>query len=218
MNFLDSLPAMNLDGIKPMFPAALVPDKDKPRQLGEDRKTIRRRDRAVMLDARRLQNAIEHIGRLPAENESFHLITEKRYSMMHIIPATLHLGEPATIAYLGIVTLSFSQANLQDLLTLLDAGQIEKVDFAYSCYFKSNNKADCQRLAEELTARGHRVYSGLIHAKILLIELTDGRAYSVESSANLCSCASVENITMIHDRELFAFHSGWICELMENRK
>ena len=45
MNFLDSLPTMNLDGIKPMFPAAPVADKDKPRQLGEDRKTIRRRDK-----------------------------------------------------------------------------------------------------------------------------------------------------------------------------
>lgn len=151
MDFLDSLPAMDLNGVPSMFPAAPVADKDKPRQLAEDRKTIRRRDRAVMLDARRLANAIEHIGRLPAEGESFHLVTEKRYSMMHAIPAALHLGAPATIAYLAVVTLSFSQANLTDLLTLLDSGQVAKVDFAYSCYFKSNNKADCQRLADELT-------------------------------------------------------------------
>ena len=218
MNFLDSLPTLDLDGIKPMFPAAAVADKDKPRQLGEDRKTIRRRDKAVMLDARRLQNAIEHIGRLPAEGESFHMVTEKRYSMMHVIPATLHYAEPTTIAYLAIVTLSFSQANLHDLLTLLDGGQIGKVDFLYSCYFKSNNKADCQRLADELTARGHRVFSGLIHAKILLIELTDGRSFIVESSANLRSCASVEQIAIFHDRGLFDFHRGWIGEVLEGRK
>ncbi len=217
MNFLDTLPAMNLDGIKPMFPAAPVADTDKPRQL-EDRKMIRRRDKAVMLDARRLANAIEHIGRLPAEGESFHLITEKRYSMMHVIPAVLHLAEPATIRYLAVVTLSFSQPNMLDLLAMLDSGQIGAVDFAYSCYFKSNEKENCQRLTHELTSRGHRVFSGLIHAKILLIELTDGRAYSVESSANRRSCASIEQITMTHDRALFDFHRGWITNILEAKK
>jgi hypothetical protein len=218
MNFLDNLPTMDLDGIKPMFPAAPVADKDKPRQLNADRKMIRRADKAVMLDARRLANAIEHIGRLPAEAEAFHLITEKRYSMMHVIPAVLHLAAPATIRYLAVVTLSFSQPNMLDLLAMLDSGQIGSVDFAYSCYFKSNEKQNCQRLTDELTSRGQRVFSGLIHAKILAIELTDGRAYSVESSANLRSCASIEQITLTHDRALFDFHRQWISEIMETKK
>ena len=218
MNFLDSLPTMDLDGIKPLFPAEAVADKDKPRQLNADRKMIRRADKAVMLDARRLANAIEHIGALPSKGQSYHLITEKKYSMMHIIPATLHLAEPARIAYLGIVTLSFSQANLQDLLTLLDAGQIEKVDFAYSCYFKSNNKVDCQRLVDELTSRGHRVFSGLIHAKILLLLLSDGRRFVVESSANLRSCSSIEQLAIFHDGRLFDFHREWITNIMEAKK
>ena len=60
--------------------------------------------------------------------------------MMHVIPAVLHLAEPATIRYLAVVTLSFSQPNMLDLLAMLDSGQIGKVDFAYSCYFKSNEQ------------------------------------------------------------------------------
>ena len=210
------LPELPLDALQPVF--APSGDKDKPRQLSEDRKLIRRTDRAVVLDARRLANALEHIGRLPEAGEAYHLVTEKAYSMMHVIPTTLQLAEPATIAYLAIVTLSFSQANMIDLLGMLDSGQIDKVDFLFSIYFKSNEKENCQRLAQELTTRGQRVFSGLIHAKLLLIELTDGRAFTVESSANLRSCASVEQITIFHDRSLFDFHRGWIGEILEGRK
>ena len=51
---------------------------------------------------------------------------------------------------------------------MLDRGQIAKVDFLFSVYFKSNEKEICQRLAIELTARGHRVVAILTHAKIML--------------------------------------------------
>jgi len=111
------------------FSRPTVADKDKARQLSEDRRHVRRTDKAVMLDARRLANAIEHIGRLPEPGEAFHMVCEKKYSMMHVVPATLHLAEPVTIRYLAVVTLSFSSANMIDLLAMLDAGQIEKVDF-----------------------------------------------------------------------------------------
>ena len=109
--------------------------------------------------------------------------------MMHVIPATLHLAAPATIRYLAIVTLSFSQPNMVDLLAMLDSGQIASLDFLYSVYFRSNNREACEGLTSELGRRGHRVYAGLIHAKILLIETTDGRHFVVEASANLRSCA-----------------------------
>lgn len=166
----------------------------------------------------RLANAIEHIGRLPAKNETFHLVTEKAYSMMHIIPTALHLAAPATIRYLAVVTLSFSRSNMVDLLAMLDSGEVQTVDFLYSIYFKSNNRDACEQLADGLRARGQRVYSGLIHAKILLMEMSDGRAFTVESSANLRSCASVEQITLFHDASLLEFHRGWIGEVLEGQR
>ncbi len=216
-DWTESLPTLDLAAI-PSFFGQTTDDADRGRQIKEDRKLVRRTDKAVMLDARRLQNAIEHIGRLPDEGESFHLITEKRYSMMHIIPATLQLAAPATIRHLSIVTLSFSQPNMVDLLVLLDGGQIESLDFLYSVYFRSNNRDACQQLADALTTRGHRVYAGLIHAKLLLIQTTDDQHFVVESSANLRSCASVEQIAMFHDRQLFDFHREWMQELLCNPK
>ena len=207
------LPALDLDALQPVF--APSGDAEKARQLSEDRKMIRRTDKAVMLDARRLANAIEHIGRLPDRGEAFHLITEKRYSMAHVIPAVLHYAAPATIGRLAVVTLSFSRANMVDLLAMMDAGQIGSVDFLYSVYFRSNNRDACHQLADALSARGQRVFAGLIHAKLLLIETTDGSAYTVESSANLRSCASVEQVTVFHDRALHDFHRAWIGEILE---
>lgn len=210
------LPEMNLDALQPVFPPS--GDADKARQLSEDRKLVRRSDKAIVLDARRLANCITFLGRLPAKNESFHCITEKNFAMCHVVPATLKLAAPATLKYLGISTLSFSQANMVDLLTMLDRGQIGTIDMAYSVYFKSNEKENCTRLAHELTAQNCRVFSGLVHSKILLLELSDGRQFSVESSANLRSCASIENLSMFSDPTLFAFHREWLDSLFTEAK
>ena len=54
----------------------------------------------------------------------------------------------------------------------------------------------------------------LTHAKVLLIELTDGRSFTVESSANLRSCSSIEQITMTQDAALTTFHRTWIDEIL----
>jgi hypothetical protein len=190
-------------------------EADAGRKWVGDRKHVRRTDRAVMLDARRLQDAIEHIGRLPEPGEALHMVTAKRYSLWHVIQATLQLAAPAHIAYLGIATLGFSKQNLDELLAAIDAGYIGKVDFLFSVYFKSNERESCERLAHELTTRGHRVVACLTHAKVLLMQLSDGRAFVVESSANLRSCSSIEQIMLTQDRELFQFHRQWINELME---
>jgi hypothetical protein len=216
-SWTDTLKTLPLDGLRSVF-APAVADVDRPRQLDGDRKLVRR-SKAVTLDGRRLQNCIQTFGRLPTEAESIHVVSEKRFSMMHLIPTVLTLAAPATIAYLGICTLSFSLGNLADLLSLLDAGQVRACDFCYSIYFRSNNKAQCQRLAEELGTRaGCRIFSGLIHAKILLLELSDGRSYVVESSANLRSCSSIEQFCLTHDGELLRFHRTWLDSLFTRAK
>ena len=214
-DILDNLKSLDLDAIRPVFPELIGEEKDAGREWVGDRRHVRRTDRTVLLDARRLQNALDHIGRLPEPGEAFHLVTAKRYSLWHVIEAVLELAAPATIAYLGIATLGFSKANLDDLLHAIDAGQIGKVDFLYSVYFKSNERESCERLAHELTIRGHRVVACLQHSKILLMQLSDGRDFTAESSANLRSCGSIEQIMLTHNRDLLDFHKAWINEIME---
>lgn len=217
-NWADSLPELDMTAIRPLFDQLAGHEVDAARQPCSDRRMMRRADKRVMLNARRLQNAIEHIGRLPEPGEAYHLVTAKQYSLWHIVKATLQLAAPAKIGRLTVATLGFSKQNLEELLQLLDSGDIGEVAFLFSVYFKSNEKEICQRLAHELTARGQRVVAMLTHAKILLIELTDGRGYVVESSANLRSCSSIEQITMMHDADLLQFHRAWITEVLEAKK
>jgi hypothetical protein len=209
----NNLKSLDLDRLQSVFGSPV--QVDASRQLLEDHKHVRRTDKAVLLDGRRLQNCLTHIGVLPDEHEAFHLVTAKRYSLWHVVKAMLHLADPVTIGYLGIATLGFSKQNLDELLGELDAGRIGKVDFLYSVYFKSNERESCERLTHELTIRGQRVLAMLTHAKVVLMQLTDGRGFVVESSANLRSCSSIEQIMLTHDADLFAFHRGWINELME---
>ena len=210
---------MDLDGIKPVFDQLAGHEKDAARELhGGDRRHVRRTDRMVMLDARRLANAVEHIGRLPEPGEAFHLVTAKQYSLWHVIKAALQLAAPAKISRLTVATLGFSRQNLEELLAALDAGDIGQVDFLFSVYFKSNEKEICERLAHELTTRGQRVVAMLTHAKVLLMETTDGRAFVVESSANLRSCSSIEQIMVTNDAALLRFHREWIESLFTNPK
>ena len=105
-----------------------------------DRRQVRRSERGGLLNGRRLQDALTHIGHLPARGESYHLVTAKRYSLWHIIRATLTLIAPATIDRLTVATLGFSRQNLEELLDLLDRGRIGKVDFLFSVYFKSGRR------------------------------------------------------------------------------
>jgi hypothetical protein len=213
-----ALPSLDLDAIRPVFNELAGHENDAARPWVGDRRHVRRTDKAVLLDARRLADALEHIGRLPEPGEAFHLVTAKRYSLWHIVRATLKLAEPATIDRLTVATLGFSRQNLEELLDLLDRRQIGKVDFLFSVYFKSGQREICQRLAHELTTRGHRVVACLTHAKILLIKLSDGRAFVAESSANLRSCSSIENITLFHDAELLRFHANWFNSVLSQER
>lgn len=56
-----------------------------------------------------------------------------------------HTITPAIIRYAAICTLGFSKENISHLLELLDSGQIEKLDFLFSIYFRSNERESCER-------------------------------------------------------------------------
>jgi hypothetical protein len=212
--FADGLSTIDLQALRPVFDELAGHENDAARGWAGDRRHVRRTAKRVMLDARQLADAIDHVGRLPEAGEAFHLVTAKRYSLWHIVRATLALAAPSTIAYLTVATLGFSRRNLEELTELLDSGQIGKVDFLFSVYFKSGQKEICQRLAHELTTRGQRVVAMLTHAKVVLMELTDGRKFVVESSANLRSCSSIEQIMFSADTALCDFHHSWIDQVL----
>jgi hypothetical protein len=214
-DWTESLAAIDMDAIKPVFNELAGHEQDAARELAGDRRHLRTAARRTMIDARRVANAVEHVGRLPDPGESIHLVTSGGYSLFHHLPAVLELAAPATIRYLGIATLGFSRENLERLIELLDAGQVGRLDFLYSVYFRSNEKEICERLTHELGRRGHRVLSMRTHCKMLLIETTAGGNYVVESSANLRSCKNIENAVFTNDVALLEFHRRWLNQIFE---
>jgi hypothetical protein len=191
------------------------------------------RDARVQLDAEHLHtrtarrkylhmlgvaNAAKHLKRLPKRGETHHCIMRGNYNGWDLVPAVLRLAEGARIAELNICTLGFNQQNATELVELLDDGRVGRCTFICSVYYRSmkDGQPVYDALAEALTARGHRIAAIRCHAKILLMELTDGRCITVESSANLRSCRNIEQFTMTHDRELLhLFHRQWMREILD---
>jgi hypothetical protein len=209
------LKTLDPDGLQRVFgELAGEHQQDARRELAGDRAFRRTPAKRTFIDARQVSNCVAHIGRLPAPGETIHLVCSGGYSLFHHIEAALELAAPTKIKYMAVATLGFSKDNLERLIAMLDAGQVGKLDFLFSVYFRSNEREICERLAHELTTRGQRVLSMRTHAKLLLIELGVGRdCYVIESSANLRSCKNVEQSTFTNDRSLLAFHRGWIDSL-----
>ena len=210
----NSLATIDVAEMAQVFDPLAGCEQDARKTLSADRRHVCRPTRRTMLDLRGAQNALEHIRQLPKPGESIHLVTAGGYSLWHLIGAVLALSIPATLSFLGIATLGFSRSNVEDLLQMFEAGQVEQVDFIFSVYFKSVEKEACQRLMAELTSRGHRVTALRTHAKMLLMETTAGACYVVESSANLRSCHNIEQTAMTEDAGLLAFHREWFNELL----
>ncbi len=213
-DWMQALPMMDPAELRPVFDPLAGLEVDAARELVEDRKHVRRSDKRILLDGRRLQNCILHIGTLPQCGQAYHMVTSKKYSLFHVVEAVLHLASPERIEHLVIATLRFSRDNLERLLALLDTGQIGTVDFLFSVFHKSLEKEICGRLTAELPRRKQRCVACLTHAKVLLLKLSDGRCFVCESSANLRSCSSIEQLMLTQDQELFDFHFHWIDELM----
>lgn len=217
-NWAEELPTMDLEGLRPVFDELAGLDKDVNREFGPARRHVTRTDRQVLKDARQLTNAIADIGDLPQPGQVVHLMTAKRFALFNVIEAVLAIRAPAKIKYLAIATLGFSTANVEALAAMLDDKRVERLDFVFSVFFKSLEKANCERLTVELGKRGARIIALLQHSKILIIQI-DGQNYVVESSANLRSCASLEQSAIYNDSALAKFHRSWIDSLFaEPRK
>lgn len=213
----DSLPSFDVDSCRPVFDELQGLEKDAGRKFGATRRHAHLAQKAIMRDARKCQNAIRDIGDLPKRGEVVHLLTAKRFALFNVIEAVLHFRSPATIRYLAICTLGFSTANVEALAAMLDNNQVEQLDFVFSVFFKSLEKANCERLTVELGRRKARIIALLQHAKILVIEI-DGQSYVVESSANLRSCASLEQLAIFNDEALANWHKAWIDGLFREQK
>lgn len=174
----------------------------------------RKAARRLVLDCRRERNAIEQLLTLPAESESLHFIVDGRFEPCDLIPAIRRLSHPATIARLDISTLGFNTDNVATIARGMDQQKIGQVLLICSHYFSKAEPAAFQNLQQEIGGRGGRVAALRTHAKLMLLEMTDGRCFTIEGSGNLRSCRSIEQFVLANDRPLLLFHRTWLDEYL----
>lgn len=165
----------------------------------------------ALVDARREKNAIEQLIKLPGDGESLHFIVDGRFEPCDLIPVTRRLSDPALMTNLTICTLGYNADNLATIASGMDQGKVKKVTLICSHYFKKSDR-DLYAMAEEeiVKNRGGRVYGLRTHAKLILMEMSDGRCFTIEGSGNLRSCKSIEQFVMTNDRPLYEFHLNWL--------
>jgi hypothetical protein len=182
-------------------------------ELPADRKLARTPTARKLIDAQQVESIRRTIGTLPRRGETYHIVICGKSSLWDVVPATLTLAAPATIRTLYVATPGFSARNTTELLELLDTKRIRRVRFLCSHYFKGTSESLYTPMHDGLVARGQKFLAMRTHAKILLIELSDGRRIVAEGSANLRSCKNIEQITLTHDAALYKFHAAWMDSL-----
>jgi hypothetical protein len=203
--------ARTLPGIGPACGAPAVRATGKRQgKLPPDLLHRRRALRRELRDARHEKNALELIVELPVEGESLHFVVDGRFHPCDLIPVTRRLADPAIITRLDITTLSYNLTNVQSLCDGLDKGKIGNVLLVPSRYFSEIEKPLFAHTKTELEKRGSRIIPGYVHTKLILMEISDGRCFTIEGSGNLRSCKSIEQFVMSCDRPLLEFHRGWL--------
>lgn len=143
---------------------------------------------------------------LPTAGETVHLILPGNVALgdvlWHIVDATDQTGP------LHVSTLGFGRAWVHGLLERLQARQITQATICCSDYFAKADAAEFQEARELLAPWPVTLVAGRTHAKTA----TFG-TISMEGSANLRACRSIENVAVTNDSNLANFHRQWITAL-----
>ena len=183
-------------------------------QMGRKVATFSLRQRATRadaIDARRFERAVDALVRLPEPLEYIHIVTGQEFSGFDLLPAMLALSKAEAFDGLTLTTLGFSKRNLENLDAMIAAGKIQPCTLRILCsdFFRRSDTEIWQISRAQADRRGYGFRSTRNHTKLILAKI-GGRPFVVESSANLRSCANLEQFCLCQSKPLYEFHAGWI--------
>lgn len=185
-----------------------------PTKLSDPHRLIQKASKREFIHALEVANAARELGKLPDRDEIIHCVMRGNFHGWDLVPAILRLAaQPIETLYLA--TLGFNQRNAAEMLRLIDDGQIGALTLVCANYMRDASAETFQTLANGLHERGQRIAAARNHAKVIAAKLPDGRAYVVESSANLRSCHNIEQFTLTESPALFDFHVWWIDRVIQ---
>lgn len=143
---------------------------------------------------------------LPTAGETVHVVLPGNVPLGDVLWHIVDAGhQPGA---LHVSTLGFGRAWVHGLLERLQARQITEATICCSDYFAKADAAEFQEARELLAPWPVTLMAGRTHAKVA----TFG-TISMEGSANLRACRSIENLSVTNDAALAAFHRQWITTL-----
>jgi hypothetical protein len=142
---------------------------------------------------------------LPAEGESAHLIVHGGVPLSTIVWHVVDQSPPAALA---ITTLGFSRVFVHELVDRMRTGRVLSATVVCSNYFCRADPVEYADAAAALAPWPCRLTDARTHAKIAVFG-----PFSLEGSANLRSCRSIENVSITNDTNLADFHRQWITTL-----
>ncbi len=143
---------------------------------------------------------------LPAEGDTLHLVLPGGIALGDVLWSVVdgtHLPGPLTVSTLG-----FGRRWIAGLIDRLRDGRITSGVVVCSNYFRKSDPTEYADAAAALAPWPCRLTDARTHAKIAVFG-----PYSLEGSANLRSCRSIENVAVTHDAALADFHRQWITTL-----
>jgi hypothetical protein len=187
-------------------------DLETTRQLDSSRvhkrKPARRRDLRIL---KRTQ-AAEFLTELPSEGETWHVLSNAKYDFWTWVAVFADLLGGHIDELYGS-TWTMSRINVQDMREQFEQGRIGKISMLTGTYFKKRESSVYAQLLQFLSANGFRFIAFENHTKVLL--MSHSKHYIViEGSANFTSNPRLEQYTITNDRGLYAFHRGWMEEML----
>jgi len=143
---------------------------------------------------------------LPTAGESIHIILPGNVALGDVLWHIVDAGDQP--GPLHVSTLGFGRAWVHGLLERLQTRQITQATICCSDYFVKADAAEFQEARELLAPWPVTLIAGRTHAKVATFN-----TLSMEGSANLRACRSIENVSITNDTNLADFHRRWITNL-----
>jgi hypothetical protein len=157
------------------------------------------------------REAKEILPYLPtAEGEATHAVMNGRYDLMVLLAAVLEFYGSGCQS-LRVATLSFNDRNTLEMAELLRSGRVGALTLLCSSFFKAHNDAEFAAAKREaaLFPGRWRLAAARNHCKVVLADF-GVRRLVLEGSANLRTNGNWEQLLIIQDAELHAWHAAWI--------
>lgn len=164
--------------------------------------------RHLLLQSQKIVN-LDHLldSRLPRENESIHIRTEKSFDAFTFV---LLILKTEKIAELWAAVYRIGEKTTKALLQLISDGRIEKttivINDGFSAFAPDVNRLLVLNLDRINITRCNN------HAKVTLVKTESGKYYVIEGSGNWSVNARIEQYVFLQSKEIFDFHRQWMSE------